>query len=218
MPKQIRTIVVEDEELYRDLLVTSLGASAHIEVVGSFSNGSEALRHIADLLPDVAILDINLGERESGVDVGLQIRQLSPQIGIVLLSHYDQPGVLEIIPRHQVSGWCYLLKGSVSNLQVILHTIEAASRGLMVLDPELVRAFEPKPRSRVDGLTARQREILALIAQGYSNIAIAQSLGVTLKSVENYITQLYQELGIEANQDGVHGRVSATLAYLSDRR
>lgn len=208
--------MVEDEPLFRDLLTTSLNESGPVRVVGAFASGLQALERIAALVPDVAILDINLGGGENGVEVGLKMRRVHPRMGVVLLSNHDEPGVLKAIPRNEVSGWCYLLKRSVSNLHTVLRTIEAAASGLVVLDPDLVRAYESLPTSRIAGLTARQREVLALIAQGYSNLAIAETLGITLKSVENYITQLYQALGIEANHDGMHARVSATLAYLQE--
>jgi len=212
----IRTIIVEDEPLYRQLLATSLGTLPRIQVLDSFSHGAEALSHLERLQPDVVLMDIQLATGDTGVVVGLKMRQKNPNLGIVLLSNHDEPGILKLIPRTEISGWCYLLKQSASNVQVVARAIEAAANGLVVLDSDLVRAYEPSPTSAFSGLTARQQELLALIAQGYSNLAIAQAMGITVKSVENYITQLYQSLHIEAHQDGLHPRVSAVLLYLND--
>lgn len=216
MSKPIRTIVVEDQPLYRDLLVSSLADSNNIVVVQAFAGGADALSRMELLSPDVVLMDIELGGGQTGVEVGIKMREQRPGLGVVLLSNYDEPGVLKLIPRGEVSGWCYLLKKSVSNIHVLVRAIESASTGMVVLDPALVAAFEPKRTSVLGALTVRQREILGLIAQGYSNVAIAEALGITLKSVENYITQLYQGLAIDASQDGLHPRVSATLTYLNE--
>lgn len=207
--------MVEDEPLYRELLASTLGQVPEIDVLGAFSGGSEAMQQLDHLQPDVALMDIDLGDSETGVAIGIKMKQVRPHMGIVLLSHYDEPGVLKSIPRSEVSGWCYLLKQSVSNIQVVVRTVQAAANGLMVLDPDLVRAFELDPRSWLSDLTPRQRQIIVLIAQGYSNLAISEALGITMKSVENYITQLYQALAIEANQEGLHPRVRATLTFLN---
>lgn len=207
-------MVVEDQPLYRDLLVTALKNCALVNVVGAFAAGAAAVAALDTLQPSVALVDIDLGPGPNGVQMGLEMRQRYPRMGIVLLSNYDQPGILGLIPRREVSGWCYLLKSSVSNVHVIKRTIEAAANGLMILDPALVQAYQSAPSESWQELTRRQQEILSLIAQGYSNLAIGEQLGITVKSVENYITQLYQVLGIVPNQEGIHPRVSATLAYL----
>ena len=174
MPKEFRVIVVEDQPLYRDLLVSSLKDCPSITVVGAFGASADVFESLKTLKPSVALLDIDLGPGPNGVQTGLEIRKIYPHMGIVLLSNYDEPGILGLIPRLEVSGWCYLLKSSVSTIHVIERTIEAAANGLMVLDPALVHAYQSAPPKSWQELTPRQQDILALIAQGYSNLAISE--------------------------------------------
>ena len=218
MSKALDVVIVEDQPLYRHLLTGCLQSYPGVNVVGALATGKEALAFLKRISPDVALLDIDLGSGPNGVQTGLQARHSHPRMGIVLLSHYDQPGIMELIPRGQISGWCYLLKGSVSDVHVIERTIKAAARGLTVLDPALVQAYQSTSSPSWQAFTPRQQDILALIAQGYSNFAIGEMLGLRVKSVENHITQLYQVLNIASNADGLHPRVSATLAYLKALR
>ncbi len=211
-----RVVIVEDEDLFRGLMTTSLASYGEVAVVGSYRNGEEALQHVMEDAPDVALLDIDLGPGDTGVHVGLRMRRMLPDIGIVLLSNYDEPGVLTAIPREELSGWSYLLKKSVVHIETIIRAIEGARAHLVVLDPHLVAAYRPRPQGAVASLTPRQRDILKLIAQGYSNAGIAAELVITPKSVENYVSQIYQALSIDATASTLHARVKATLIFLEE--
>lgn len=213
---QIRIMLVEDEGLYRDLLRIVLAQHGRFVMVGAFGDGEEAIRAAPALRPDVAILDIDLGKPPNGVQVGLQIREALPNLGIVLLSNHGDPQFLAGLPRGQVAGWSYLLKHSVSDVEALNRAIEGAASQLVVLDPNLVTEMHPRPESGLARLTPRQAEILGLIAQGYTNAAIAQKLVVAEKSVENQINQMYQQLGVERRNSSAHPRVSAVLRYLEE--
>ncbi len=212
----IRVVIVEDEDLFRDLLASSLAGFPKISVVNAYRAGDEALRRFSDDTPDVVLLDINLGAGDTGVHIGLKMRQMDSDVGIVLLSNYDQPGVLRTITQSQAAGWSYLLKKSVANASIIVRAVEGARAGLMILDPHLVHAFQPTPAGLVAKLTPRQREVLGLMAQGYSNAGIAEKLVLQPKSVENTISQIYQGLGINALQGSIHARVKAALIFLNE--
>lgn len=214
MPKQrLRIVVVEDEPLFRDLLASTLRQQTQLELIGTFSNGHDALIAMKDLNPDVVVLDIDLGPGDTGFQVGLRARQIIPELGIVLLSNYDEPGILGAIPANDAHGWSYLLKKSVASLDALLGAIEGSACGLMVVDPHLLRRFRSDENEPVDRLTPRQREVLSLIAMGFSNHSIAKKLTITEKSVENQISLVYQTLGLQSGDHGIHPRVSAALRY-----
>lgn len=216
--QRIRTIVVEDENLYRDLLKEALGRQPRIDVVGAFADGESAMRAAPALAPDVAILDIELGPSANGVQTGLVLRRQLPQLGIVLLSNHCEPAFLKAVPPEQLSGWSYLLKRSVQDLAALARAVEGAAAGLVVLDARLVAAAQPRQGGRLERLTPRQLDILSRIAQGFTNTAIAQSLGLTEKSVENQINVLYQQLEIDRTDPTVQPRVTAVLRYLQETR
>lgn len=218
MGEPLRVVVLEDEDLFRNLLTTSLAGFSEIQVVASYRDGTEALSQLERDRPDVAILDIDLGGGETGVQVGLRMRQVRPEIGIVLLSNYDAPGVLTALPRGDADGWSYLLKKSVAQVSTIVHAIQATHARLMVLDPHLANALRPREKSRLATLTPRQGDILRLMAQGYSNAGIAAELVIAVKSVENYVSQIYQALSIDAGVSSLHARVRATLIFLEESR
>lgn len=205
--------IVEDEPLYRDLLRIALARNGHVDVVGDFGDGESALKGIPTLNPDVAVLDIELPGRLHGVELGLQLRRRLPDLCIVLLSNHRDPDLLSSLPPNMRTGWSYLLKKSIANVNVLMRALQATAAGFITIDPDLVA-----PRRRKDGplahLTPRQWDVLELIAQGYTNAAIAKRLFLTEKSVENQINTLYQQLEIDRSDSAVQPRVTAVLTYL----
>jgi DNA-binding NarL/FixJ family response regulator len=117
-----------------------------------------------------------------------------------------------------VAGWSYLLKKSVSDVAALGRAVEGAAAQLVVLDPQLVAAMHPRPDGQLGRLTTRQKEILGFLAQGFTNAAIAERLVLAEKSVENQINLLYQQLGIDRQDNSLHPRVKATLLYLQGSR
>ncbi|PSR20834.1 MAG: DNA-binding response regulator [Sulfobacillus acidophilus] len=215
--KALRVIVVEDEPLLRDLLVVSLENIPSLSVVASYGDGPSAVARVTHDNPDVALLDINLGTGGNGIETGLQLRKSQPLLGIVLLSNYARPDLLSELPRTSLPGWSYLLKKSVRDLATLTRAIEGSASNLVVLDPELVRQSQTRRDSPLNHLTPRQSQILALVAQGYTNAAIAKTLFLSEKSVENYLTTIYSTLHIESSSPDQHARVKATLCFLSQK-
>ncbi|MDE3112679.1 MAG: response regulator transcription factor [Chloroflexota bacterium] len=214
----IRLAIVEDEHLYRDLLRTVLQLDTQLEVVGDYATAQEALDEVPRVSPGVALLDIELGGSMNGVQLGLLLREKLPDLGIVLLSNVRAPRLLASIPQAQVSGWSYLLKKSVRDARVLRRAIDGAGMGLVTLDPSLVAGRHPRDHGALSAVTPRQLEILSLVAEGWSNDAIAQRLGLSVKTVENQLTLTYGELGLDRDKDPVHPRVKAVLLYLAETR
>lgn len=213
---RIRVLMAEDEGLFRDLVSTVLAAQPRLNPVGAFGDAASALRAAPSLRPDVALLDIELGDGMNGVQLGVKLREKLPRLGIVLLSNHNDPRLLTALPPASMGGWSYLIKKSVTTTSSLLRAIEGAAAGLVVLDPALTS--NRTASGPLSELTPRQKDILELIAEGFTNAAIAEELGLTVKSVENQINGLYQALGIDREDRFVQPRVNAVLIYLENTR
>jgi len=213
----LRVAIVEDDALFRDLLRIALASNPRFEVVEADAGAEAALATLPALHPDVAVLDIDRGAGPSGIQLGMLLREQLPAIGIVLLSNHWVPRFFSELPPDSMAGWCYLLKKSVSDVAALTRALEGAAAGLVVLDPHLVsgRRSREGPLGR---LTEREREILDLIAQGYTNAAIAERLVLSARTVENRLNQLYRELGLVSGQREFNPRVRAALLYLAETR
>jgi DNA-binding NarL/FixJ family response regulator len=211
-------MIVEDEDLYRDLLRIALSQQPNLEVVGVFGDGESALAAAQQLNPRVAVLDIELPGGLNGVQLGLRLRRLLPELGVVLLSNHGDPEFVASLPADVLAGWSYLQKKSVSDVAVLQRAIFGATTGMVMLDPNLVIGMRPRAGGLLERLTPRQQEILAFIAQGFTNRAIAGRLHLAEKSVENQINALYQQLEIDRNETDIHLRVRAVLIYMQESR
>ena len=210
-----RVLIVEDEALCREMLSRTLAAEPGLEVVGVATEGKEAVRLAAELIPDAVIMDIALPGGMDGIDAALQIKAQRKETGIVILSVHKDRRYVSSLPLSESPGWAYLLKQTVPDLSSVMRAIQGSVDGLVVLDPAVVETLQPRRGSAAARLTPRHRQVLELIAQGYNNTAIAQKLSLTEKSVETYINSIYQVLQIPG-EEGVHARVKATLVYLED--
>jgi len=212
-----RLIVVDDEPLFRELLCQTLSAEAGLQVVGVAGDGETAIRLAKQEKPDVVIMDIELPGKLDGIEAALQIKKERPQTGIVILSVHSERRYVTSLPLEAIQGWAYLLKQTAPDLATVVRAIQGSKAGMVVLDPAVVSNLRPKQGSAVARLNPRHQEVLELLAQGYSNAAIAQLLNLSRKSVETYINAIYQELHLSHEQD-IHARVKATLLYLESSR
>ncbi|MDP6455091.1 MAG: response regulator transcription factor [SAR202 cluster bacterium] len=215
MEQKIRVLIVDDERFFAEMLNRSLEGEANIEVVGVAHDARAALEMEDQHDPDAILMDIELPGDMDGIEAAVQIKRAKPGTGIVILSAHNERRYVTSLPLESTSGWAYLLKQTVPDVSAVVRAIEGSMNGMMVLDPAVVMNLQPRQGSAVARLTNRQRQVLELIAQGYNNAAIAGELVLTEKSVETYINAIYQELGVSREQ-GIHSRVTATLAYLND--
>ena len=214
---KIKILLVEDQPFFRELLTKSIEATPEMDLVGSAANGETAIDLARKTSPDVVIMDIELEGEINGIETGLEIKEKKPETAIVLLSSHLERGYLTSLPLRHSSGWAYLLKQSLPDLDTLLRTIRQTVQGMVVLDPIIVKMLDPNPDSALSRLTERQLQLLELIAQGYDNPSIAQQLNLTENTVETYINTIYQELAV-SREPGVHPRVSASLIYLRDSK
>jgi DNA-binding NarL/FixJ family response regulator len=210
-----RVLIVDDEALFSELLRRTLSTEPGLEVVGVAKDGATALRLAREQTPDAVLMDIELPGAMDGIEAALQIKQERPQTGIVILSNHKDRRYLTSLPLEESPGWSYLLKQTAPDLATVVRAIEGSISGMVVLDPAVVLSLRPRQGSALARLTPRQREVLELIAQGYSNGAIAERLTLTERSVETYIHAIYQHLQLSSEQE-IHARVKATLLYLQD--
>jgi DNA-binding NarL/FixJ family response regulator len=184
-------------------------------VVGEADTGEAAVHLAGELRPDAVLMDVELDPSMDGIEAARLIREHHPATGIVFLSAHQDPRFVASLQQKGAAGWSYLLKQSARNLDAVVRAIEGSVEGLVVLDPALVSTLSPRPQSRLSRLTPRQLETLRLLAEGWSNAAIAERLVITPKSVETYVNAVYRELGL-SGEAGVHARVKACLTYLEE--
>lgn len=195
----------------------TLSAEPGLEVVAVAGDGETAVRLAKQEKPDVVIMDVELPGKIDGIEAALQIKKERPQTGIVILSAHSERRYVTSLPLDDIRGWAYLLKQTAPDLATVVRAVEGSKAGMVVLDPSLVASLRPKQGSAVGRLNPRHQEVLELLAQGYSNAGIAESLKLSRKSVETYINAIYQELHLSHEQD-IHARVKATLLYLESSR
>ena len=189
----ITALVVEDDDFTRLMLVGSLKAE-DIDVIIESASPSVALEQSLKYKPSVAILDLHLGSGPTGIDLAIELRKLNPRIGIVLLTSYEDPRLLDSNMPEIPFGSVYLNKKSVSNIEVLLSSIQAAVR---LKGDGVVGKGKANLASGVSKLTDTQLETLRLMSQGLSNAEIAKRKFVTEKSVEQSIARLAKTMGLE---------------------
>jgi DNA-binding NarL/FixJ family response regulator len=213
----VRVVIADDSLLLREG-VTRLLVEAGIDVVGQVGDADELLREVADKQPDVAIVDIRMPptHTDEGLRAARELRSRHPSLGILVLSQYVRPSYAIELLADDASGVGYLLKDRVSDVGELSDAVHRVGEGGSVLDPSVVAQLVGRRRpgnDPIDDLTDREREVLALMAEGRSNRAIGERLFITERTVEKHVKSILMKLRISATQDD-HRRVLAVLAYL----
>lgn len=206
----IRVALLEDVPLFRQVIEQVLEQDQLTEVVASAGTGHQALTVFPAAKPDVALLDLFLPDA-FGFDIGVQLRKHLPDLHIIILSEHVRPKVLAALPNDERPYWSYLLKTGVSSRAALLEAIQGCLNRSLV-DEQVREQPLSSNELRMDTLSERQREILALVASGMSNTAIAQKLFMSPKSVEYHLTQIYSQLQV-ATDASANARVQAAMIY-----
>ncbi|WP_309112697.1 response regulator transcription factor [Saccharothrix sp.] len=209
-----RVVLADDMTLFRQLLAQYLtGAGYH--VVGQAEDGKSLRDMVSALHPDLAVVDIRMppAGRLEGLETAVWLRARHPGVAVLLLSEYLEAAHLATLVGGQATGVGYLLKNRVSDKD-FLAAVERVAGGGCAVDPEVVSLMlATRRRDGSADLTPREREVLALMAEGWSNQAIADRLHLTPKTVETHIRSIFQSLGL-ATEAEHHRRVLAVLTYL----
>jgi DNA-binding NarL/FixJ family response regulator len=217
----MRIVSAEDSYLIREGLRLLLQTQDDLELVSSVTNLPALLAAVEEHDPDVVITDIRMPptNRDEGIEAAETLARTHPDTGVVVLSQYVEPEFALRLFADGAEGRAYLQKERVGDLRNLRHAIETVRAGGSVLDPLVVDALlEARTRqkdSALSSLTARELEVIELVAAGMSNAAIAEELTLTVRAVEKRITAILSKLEIEAD-DAVHRRVRAVLLYLSE--
>jgi len=212
----MRIVIADDAVLLREGAARLLG-DAGFEIVAQAGDAEDLLRKVRAHKPDVAIVDVRMppDNTDDGLRAALTIREELPTIGILLLSQFVEDRYLRELLADGAEGVGYLLKERVADVERFVEAVERVAAGGSVLDPQVVaqmlgRAREVGP---LDSLTPREREVLALMAEGRTNRGIAGEIYVSERAVERHVTSIFNKLGLPAGAAD-HRRVLAVLAFL----
>jgi DNA-binding NarL/FixJ family response regulator len=214
----VRVVIGEDETLLRAGLLLVLDQGG-FDVVGSAGDRADLIRCARHLVPDMIVTDIRMppGYSDEGLRAALDIRAAMPNTAVVVLSHYLQRQVaMELLAGHS-AGTGYLLKQRIADVPTFCQDLRTVCDGGTVLDPDVVTLMVSQAKAKdgaVAGLTERQRQVLALMAAGHSNTAIARKLTITERAVVQHASKIYDQLGLVPSDDD-HRRVLAVLRYLA---
>src|SRR5215204_3918897 len=213
--QKMRVILAEDDVLLREGLASLLERS-DFDVVGQTGDGSWILPLVRDLTPDLVVVDIRMPPTHTteGLEAAREIRNEFPDTGILVLSaHAEVEHAMELLATGQKIG--YLLKSRVTDMDEFIETLERIVKGGSVMDPALVQELVSARRRNdpLEGLSPREREVLALMAEGRSNAGIARRLWVTEGTVEKHVRSILTKLNL-AETDDDHRRILAVLTYL----
>jgi DNA-binding NarL/FixJ family response regulator len=218
----IKVVVAEDNALLRAGVSKLIEAQSDLELAGTAGDLPELLALVESATPDVVVTDIRMPPTgtDEGIRAAAEIRQSHPDTGVVVLSQYADPPYALALLSDGSAGRAYLLKERVAGVDDLVHAIREVAAGGSVIDPAVVDALVAanvrRPVSDLDRLTARETQILAEMAQGKSNAAIAATLVLSERAVEKHTNSIFSKLGLSEEKD-VNRRVKAVLLYLSER-
>jgi len=212
----MRVVVADDAMLTREGIVRLL-READIDVVAEAENADDLLRHVGIGRPDAAIVDIRMPptHTDEGLVAARRIRAEHPEVGVLVLSQYVEPSYAMLLLEEHPERVGYLLKERVFDVAILVDALRRIGEGETVIDPTIVSRLVGRRRREdpLEALTAREKEVLGLVAEGLSNKAIAARLFVTERTVEAHVKQIFAKLRLEANPES-HRRVLAVLSYL----
>ncbi len=212
----MRLIVADDSLLFREGLVRLL-SEQKFDVLAQADNAEDLLRRVGGLRPEAVLVDIRMPPTYSdeGLRAALEIGERYPGVGVMVLSQYIESGYAMRLLEHGSRGRGYLLKDRVSDLDGFADAIRRVAQGGSVVDPELVAALVDRRRAPgpLDELTDRERQTLALMAEGRSNAGICEQVFLSPRTVESHVRTIFRKLDLDETHDD-HRRVLAVLAYL----
>jgi DNA-binding NarL/FixJ family response regulator len=213
--RPLRVVVAEDDALLREGIAALLVDAGH-EVVGRARDAPELLLKVRSYLPDVAIVDVRMppGNGDDGLVAAVEIRRSYGDVSVLVLSQHLEPAYMLELVADDAAGVGYLLKDRVRDVAEFVDAVERVAGGGTAFDPGVVKSLVGgRRRSSLDDLSARERDVLALIAEGRSNRAIARQLFLSSRAVERHVQSIFHKLELPDSEDD-NRRVLAVLALL----
>jgi DNA-binding NarL/FixJ family response regulator len=211
-----RVVIADDAVLFREGLARIVAESG-FEVVAQVADGVSLLAVVRSDPPDLVIVDLRMPPSFSseGIEAAVEIRRFAPRVGLLLLSQHVEAHHATRLLNEFDRGVGYLLKDRVTDLSAFRLDLRRVASGDVVIDPELVRRLVTRTRrdDPIDTLSEREREVLTLMAEGKSNLALSETLHLSVKTVEAHVRSIFLKLGLELD-DRQHRRVRAVLALL----
>jgi DNA-binding NarL/FixJ family response regulator len=214
-PSRLRIVVADDDALLREGIASLLEAAGH-QVVGRAHDAPDLLLKVRSYVPDVAVVDVRMppGNADDGLVAAVEIRRSHPDVAVLVLSQHLEPAYMLELLGEDASRVGYLLKDRVRDVPEFVAAIERVAAGGTALDPGVVNSLVAgRRRSLLDDLTDRERAVLALIAEGRSNRAIARQLHLSPRAIERHAQAVFQKLHLGDTEDD-NRRVLAVLALL----
>jgi len=210
----MRVVIAEDSVLMREGLARVL-VDEGLEVVAAVGTAAELLKAVGWAKPDVAILDVRMPptQTDEGARAATELRETHPEVGILLLSQIVEPRHALRLFSESPEGFGYLLKDRVLQIEDFVDAVRRVARGGTAIDPEVVKQLLGRQDGPIADLSPREREVLALMAEGRSNQAICRALFLSPKTVETHVTSIFTKLRLAPAPDD-HRRVLAVLAFL----
>jgi DNA-binding NarL/FixJ family response regulator len=216
----MRVALADDAVLFREGLARIL-TEAGFEVVGQVGTAAALLALVGETPPDVAIVDIRMPPTQTteGLTAAMRIREERDDVGVLLLSQYVQTQHVMMLLKGGARGLGYLLKDRVGDLDVFCDAVRAVGTGRSVIDPDVISELVSTRHSRdlLSDLSDRERDVLALMAEGRSNLAIGRRLSISTKTIEAHVRSIMMKLELEPAPDD-HRRILAVLSYLRSGR
>jgi DNA-binding NarL/FixJ family response regulator len=215
--RRLRVVVADDAFLVREGLLRAVGRSGAVEVVGAAENLDELRAVVDETKPDVVITDIRMPptRTDEGLRIAIELRKTHPDIAVILLSDHAKRSYALDLFADGAARRGYLLKERIADENYLLESVEAVAEGRPMLDSkivELVVGAKGREQSQLEDLSEREREVLALVAEGSSNAAIAKRLVITRRAVERHINAIFAKLELE-DTSAVNRRVLAALLF-----
>jgi DNA-binding NarL/FixJ family response regulator len=215
--RTLRIVVGEDQVLIREGVVRML-ERAGFEIVGTAGDAVDLVRMTRTHRPDIMVTDIRMppDHTDDGLRAAIEIRRTDPGIGVIVLSQFLEDRFVHELVGDRADGVGYLLKEKVADATVLVDAVHRVAAGRSALDHDVIAALVGRRRvdSPIEVLTPRERDVLALMAEGRSNGGIAEHLVVTVPAVERHVTGIFSKLGLHQSDADQHRRVLAVLKYL----
>ncbi|HEX5427184.1 MAG TPA: response regulator transcription factor [Pedococcus sp.] len=216
----MRAALVDDSSLFRQGLANLLTA-AGIEVVAELSDAQALPAVVHGQRPDVVLLDVRMPptHTDEGINAAIAVRAQAPDVGVLVLSTYAEGVWARRLFEHGATGLGYLLKDRVDDVVTLVDALRRVAGGGTAVDPQVVSGLlsrGERTSSALNGLSAREREVLALMAQGMSNGGIGQKLFLSPRTVETHVTAIFDKLPLRAADHATNRRVLAVLTYLDE--